>query len=52
MQVAQGARVKPMHPLFSGGLEFFKNSEFIVTVSFLQIFIVVLTIILMGILLI
>ena len=49
MQVSQGARVKPMQPLFSGGLEFFKNSEFIVTVSYLQIFIVVLTIILMGI---
>ena len=49
VQVAQGARVKPMQPLFSGGLEFFKNSEFIVTVSYLQIFIVILTIILMGI---
>jgi len=49
VQVSQGARVKPMQPLFSGGLEFFKNSEFIVTVSYLQIFIVVLTIILMGI---
>ena len=47
VQVSQGARVKPMQPLFSGGLEFFKNSEFIVTVSYLQIFIVVLTIILM-----
>ena len=49
VQVSQGARVKPMQPLFSGGLEFFKNSEFIVTVSYLQIFIVVLTIILMWI---
>ena len=49
VQVAQGARVKPMQPLISGGLEFFKNSEFVVTVSYLQIFIVVLTIILMGI---
>ena len=49
VQVSQGARVKPMQPLFSGGLEFFKNSEFIVTVSYLQIFIVVLTTILMGI---
>jgi branched-chain amino acid transport system permease protein len=38
-----------MQPLISGGLEFFKNSEFVVTVSYLQIFIVVLTIILMGI---
>ncbi len=49
VQVAQGARVKPMQPLISGGLEFFKNSDFIVTVSYLQIFIVILTIILMGI---
>ena len=49
VQVAQGARVKPMQPLISGGLEFFKNSEFIVTVSYLQIFIVILTVILMGI---
>ena len=49
VQVAQGARVKPMQPLISGGLEFFKNSECCVTVSYLQIVIVVLTIILMGI---
>ena len=49
VQVSQGARVKPMQPLFSGGLEFFKNSEFIVTVSYLQIFIVLVTIVLMAI---
>jgi len=48
VQVAQGARVKPLQPLISGGLEFFKESEFIVTVSYLQIFIVFLTIILMS----
>ena len=29
VQVAQGARVKPLQPLITGGLEFFKNSEFI-----------------------
>jgi branched-chain amino acid transport system permease protein len=43
VQVAQGARVKPMQPLISGGLEFFKNSDFVVTLSYLQIFIVILT---------
>ena len=48
VQVAQGARVKPMQPLI-WWFGIFKNSEFIVTVSYLQIFIVILTIILMGI---
>ena len=48
VQVAQGARVKPLQPLITGGLEFFKNSEFVVTVSYLQIFIVFLTVILMS----
>ena len=48
VQVAQGARVKPLQPLISGGLQFFKESKFIVTISYLQIFIVFLTIILMS----
>ena len=48
VQVAQGARVKPLQPLITGGLEFFKESEFIVTISYLQIFIVFLTVVLMS----
>ena len=48
VQVAQGARVKPLQPLITGGLEFFKEFRICCTVSYLQIFIVFLTIILMS----
>ena len=47
--VHSSQKSKTMQPLISGGLEFFKKSDFIVTVSYLQIFIVILTIILMSI---
>ena len=48
VQLLQGARVKPMQPLFSGGIEIMRRSEdFIVSVSYLQIFIWVLTVVLM-----
>jgi len=36
VQVAQGARVNPCNLSLPVGLEFFKESEFIVTVSYLQ----------------
>ena len=47
VQVAQGARTKAIHPLITGKLEFFQNSEFVVIVSYLQIFMVLLTVALM-----
>ena len=47
VQVAQGARTKTLQPLIDGKLEFFKDSEFVVIVSYLQIFMVFLTVALM-----
>ena len=47
VQVAQGARTKTLQPLIDGRLEFFKDSEFVVIVSYLQIFMVFLTVALM-----
>jgi branched-chain amino acid transport system permease protein len=48
VQLLQGARVKPMQPLFSGGIEIMRRGEdFIVSASYLQIFIWVLTVVLM-----
>jgi branched-chain amino acid transport system permease protein len=47
VQILQGARVKPMRPLLSGGLELMRSGDFIVILSYLQIIIVLLTIILM-----
>ena len=47
VQVAQGARAKALQPLITGRLEFFKDSEFVVIVSYLQIFMVLLTFALM-----
>jgi branched-chain amino acid transport system permease protein len=47
VQIVQGARVKPIQPLIEGGFELMKKGEFIVTLSYLQIFIVILTLVLM-----
>ena len=47
VQLLQGARVKPLQPLISGGFRFLENSDFIVTLSYLQLFIIVLTVVLM-----
>lgn len=47
VQVAQGARTKTLQPLIDGKVEFFKDSEFVVIVSYLQIFMVFLTVALM-----
>ncbi|MCW9035359.1 MAG: branched-chain amino acid ABC transporter permease LivH [Alphaproteobacteria bacterium] len=47
VQVLQGARVKPMQPLISGGFELMEHDGFTVTLSYLQIFIIILTIVLM-----
>jgi branched-chain amino acid transport system permease protein len=47
VQIVQGARVKPIQPVIEGGFELMKKGEFIVTLSYLQIFIVILTLVLM-----
>ena len=47
VQLLQGARVKPMQPLFTGGIEIMRKGDFTVLVSYLQIFIWVLTVALM-----
>jgi branched-chain amino acid transport system permease protein len=47
VQLLQGARVKPLQPLISGGFRFLETGDFIVTLSYLQLFIIVLTVVLM-----
>ncbi|MEE8304593.1 MAG: branched-chain amino acid ABC transporter permease LivH [Candidatus Tectomicrobia bacterium] len=47
VQILQGARVKPMQPMLSGGFEIMRSGDFAVTLSYLQIMIVALTVILM-----
>jgi len=47
VQFLQGARVKPMAQMMSGGFEIMKRGDFTVILSYLQIFIILLTIVLM-----
>ncbi len=47
VQLLQGARLKPLQPVISGGFQFFFDGQFTVTLSYLQIIIAVLTISLM-----
>jgi branched-chain amino acid transport system permease protein len=49
VQVIQGARVKPMPPLVTGGIEIFEQDGFVVKLSNMQILIILLTIALMAI---
>ncbi len=48
VQLLQGARIKPMQPVITGGFELMKTSGFGVTLSYLQIIIIVLTFFLMA----
>jgi branched-chain amino acid transport system permease protein len=48
VQVTQGARVKPIPPVLEGGLELMRESGFVVTLSYVQIMIIVVTVILMA----
>ena len=50
VQLLQGARNKPMQQLFSGGIELMREGDYVVTLSYLQIFIFLLTITLMTVL--
>ena len=47
VQLVQGARVKPMQPLISGSFRLLKGGDFVVNLSYLQILIILLTIVLM-----
>ncbi len=49
VQAAQGARIKTLQPVIQGGFTFMEETGFTVSLSFLQIFIVLVTIILMAI---
>ncbi|MGQ4809914.1 High-affinity branched-chain amino acid transport system permease protein LivH [Candidatus Entotheonellaceae bacterium PAL068K] len=48
VQILQGARVKPLQPVLSGGLVLMRSGDFVVTLSYLQITIIVLTLVLMS----
>ena len=48
VQLLQGARVKPLPPLISGGFEVMRHGEYVVTISYLQILIMVMTVALMA----
>ncbi len=47
VQIAQGAKIKPLPPMIQGGVDLIKGETFNVTLSYLQIIIFVLTIVLM-----
>src|ERR1700739_1584003 len=47
VQIAQGARVKPLQPLVSGGYTLFADNQFAVRLSNIQIIVVVTTFVLM-----
>jgi branched-chain amino acid transport system permease protein len=48
VQLLQGARVKPLQPVISGGFEIMRRGDFGVVLSYLQILIIVLTVALMA----
>ncbi len=48
VQLLQGARVKPLQPVISGGFEIMRKGDFTVILSYLQILIVVVTVVLMA----
>ncbi len=47
MQLLQGARIKPLQPVISGGFRLLEGGDFVVALSYLQILIFVLTVSLM-----
>jgi len=47
VQLLQGARVKPLQPVIRGGYEVMEKAGFTVTLSYLQIIIIVVTLVLM-----
>lgn len=47
VQLLQGARVRPMQPIIHGGFTIMEQNDFVVQLSYIQIFIWILTIVLM-----
>lgn len=48
VQLSQGARVKPLQPMITGSFNVYNDGSFQVTISYLQIMIILLTIVLMA----
>jgi len=48
VQATQGARVKPLNAIISGGFTILQGNDFVVRITYMQILIVVLTVILMS----
>ncbi|MGB3808760.1 MAG: branched-chain amino acid ABC transporter permease LivH [Parvibaculum sp.] len=48
VQLSQGARVKPLQPMVQGSFQLFSDGDFQVTISYLQIMIIALTVTLMA----
>ena len=48
VQLVQGARIKPLQPVVTGGIEIMRRDDFAVTLGYMQILIVVLTVVLMA----
>ncbi len=48
VQIAQGAKIKPLPPMIRGGFEVMRGETFSVNLSYLQIIIVLLTVVLMS----
>ncbi|GAB4352264.1 MAG: branched-chain amino acid ABC transporter permease [Gammaproteobacteria bacterium] len=47
VQILQGARVRPLQPVIEGGFQVYQSADFVVQVSYIQIFIWILTLALM-----
>src|SRR3546814_16804116 len=47
VQIAQGAKIKPLQPIIHGGLTLMTGDVFSVSLSYMQIIIMVLTLVLM-----
>jgi branched-chain amino acid transport system permease protein len=47
VQLLQSARNKPIQPIISGGFEIMREGDYVVTLSYMQAFIIVLTLVLM-----
>jgi branched-chain amino acid transport system permease protein len=48
VQLSQGARVKPLQPMINGGITLISDADFPVTISYIKIMIIVVTIVLMA----
>lgn len=48
VQIAQGARIKPLQPMIRGGVELIHGETFSVSLSYMQMIIIALTVLLMG----